>query len=431
MNDPANLAYYTQLVELRANSSLAMRHFVSPSKSQQRTLQSLAHAMGLDYEYSRVTRTVTITKEFPNNQPGVAGGRGLRFIHQHLEGITDDSSKILITTDPNETLLNYEIQIANPSLNLCDESSNNKLNLTLTDLDYSSGFSDGFDVSQSPAPIRPRRTALPSAVISNQEHLAEPNEYFQPTLGCINPWSPTIFNSWELGQPDNPSVGPIDNAQRLFSEYSIDSNPFEGNWNEDYYADFGHGFESVNSLHKPYRCKFHSCKNARFFSSTALRLHEREAHAMHRYRKHKFPCTFDGCERGVPGNGFLEQTSLCRHIMRVHRPLPSPARGSRKLLKKRKDSYAATGASRQSPSSMVSNSSSGYQEIIFDSKSDHSSGQESACSRQSGRSGPLGKVAVAAMRLVKAVGACWKCKFLRKQVSINAQSMNYVNHITV
>jgi hypothetical protein len=63
MSDPENLAYYTQLVEFRADPSLAVRHFESPNKSRQRVLQSLSHAMGLDYEYSRATRTVTIARE--------------------------------------------------------------------------------------------------------------------------------------------------------------------------------------------------------------------------------------------------------------------------------------------------------------------------------------------------------------------------------
>jgi hypothetical protein len=71
MNDPENLAYYTQLVEFRADPSLAVRHFESPNKSRQRVLQSLSHAMGLDYEYSRATRTVTIARENPTSQPDV------------------------------------------------------------------------------------------------------------------------------------------------------------------------------------------------------------------------------------------------------------------------------------------------------------------------------------------------------------------------
>jgi hypothetical protein len=77
----------------------------------------------------------------------------------------------------------------------------------------------------------------------------------------------------------------------------------------------------------------------------------------------------------------------------------------------------------QSPS-VHSPASSGYQEIIFDSNSAHSSTRGSACS---GRSGPLDKVAIAAMRLVKAVGACWKCKFLRKKVNVIAPFCGGVN----
>jgi hypothetical protein len=78
----------------------------------------------------------------------------------------------------------------------------------------------------------------------------------------------------------------------------------------------------------------------------------------------------------------------------------------------------------QPPSPVHNPAGSGYQEIIFDSNSAHSSSIGSACS---GRSRPPDKVAFAAMRLVKAVGACWKCKFLRKKVNVTAPFNGGVN----
>jgi hypothetical protein len=208
---------------------------------------------------------------------------------------------------------------------------------------------------------------------------------------------------------------------------------------------------------------------------------------MHGHREKPFLCTFEGCERGVPGNGFPRHWNLCDHMKRIHNRYPSPQTGGAKPPRRSKESKSSTSEStttektrvpasslswseqyqhghqqlmsdlmdipdlgdveaaeqeikiatdylklmaratqqmkpvpwmeqtisKQSPS-VHSLASSGYQEIIFDSNSAHSSSHGSACS---GRSGPLDKVAITAMRLVKAVGACWKCKFLRKKVS--------------
>jgi hypothetical protein len=200
---------------------------------------------------------------------------------------------------------------------------------------------------------------------------------------------------------------------------------------------------------------------------------------MHGHGEKPFLCTFEGCERGVPGNSFSRRRYVDKHMKRVHNRSPSLPPGTAKPLrgsKKRKNSTGKTGASKKTPTtasasfekprallrstslseqyqhgyqqlmnrttqqmksvprmegtisqqspSVHSPASSGYQEIIFDSNSAHSSTLGSACS---GRSGPLDKVAIAAMRLVKAVGACWKCKFLRKKVNVTATFGGGVN----
>lgn len=70
-------------------------------------------------------------------------------------------------------------------------------------------------------------------------------------------------------------------------------------------------------------------------------------------------------------------------------------------------------------SSVHSGASSAYQEIVFDSRSAYSGSQASGASAASGRRGPLDSFAKAAMSAVKRVGACWRCKFLRKSVCPN------------
>lgn len=55
------------------------------------------------------------------------------------------------------------------------------------------------------------------------------------------------------------------------------------------------------------------------FSSTACLLrHERERHAMHGHGDKPHLCHFEGCERGVPGNGFPRSWNLGDHMKRVH-----------------------------------------------------------------------------------------------------------------
>ncbi|KAI1467069.1 uncharacterized protein F4812DRAFT_47692 [Daldinia caldariorum] len=74
----------------------------------------------------------------------------------------------------------------------------------------------------------------------------------------------------------------------------------------------------VDSHLKPYRCKIESCENARFSSTACLLRHEREAHAMHGHGDKPYLCTYDGCDRAVPGNGFPRQWNLKDHMRRVH-----------------------------------------------------------------------------------------------------------------
>jgi hypothetical protein len=65
--------------------------------------------------------------------------------------------------------------------------------------------------------------------------------------------------------------------------------------------------------------------------------------------------------------------------------------------------------------SVASGQSASYSEIVFDSKS----GQSSRASSRSGiRRGPLSEVARAGMKALKVVGACWRCKILRKRVRV-------------
>ncbi|KAF9877334.1 C2H2 transcription factor [Colletotrichum karsti] len=80
----------------------------------------------------------------------------------------------------------------------------------------------------------------------------------------------------------------------------------------------------VDSHLKPYRCKIDSCENARFSSTACLLRHEREAHAMHGHGDKPFLCSYEGCDRAMPGNGFPRQWNLKDHMRRVHNDNGAP-----------------------------------------------------------------------------------------------------------
>ncbi|KAJ0282055.1 hypothetical protein CBS470a_008000 [Colletotrichum nupharicola] len=112
----------------------------------------------------------------------------------------------------------------------------------------------------------------------------------------------------------------------------------------------------VDSHLKPYRCKIESCENARFSSTACLLRHEREAHAMHGHGDKPFLCSYDGCDRAMPGNGFPRQWNLKDHMRRVHNDngvpgSPNTASSGQQVAKgrKRKDApkAAPTPASRK------------------------------------------------------------------------------------
>src|SRR5271154_4024058 len=98
----------------------------------------------------------------------------------------------------------------------------------------------------------------------------------------------------------------------------------------------------VDSHLQPYRCKVNTCENARFSSTACLLRHEREAHSMHGHGEKPFLCTFEGCERGVPGNGFPRHWNLCDHMKRVHNRSPSPPAGPRRMKRDRERRYPSS-----------------------------------------------------------------------------------------
>ncbi|KAH7418749.1 hypothetical protein BKA64DRAFT_207629 [Cadophora sp. MPI-SDFR-AT-0126] len=77
----------------------------------------------------------------------------------------------------------------------------------------------------------------------------------------------------------------------------------------------------VDAHLKPYRCKVAVCGNLRFVSTACLLRHEREAHGLHGHGDRPYLCTYEGCKRSAPGNGFPRYWNLQDHIKRLHTDL--------------------------------------------------------------------------------------------------------------
>jgi hypothetical protein len=131
-------------------------------------------------------------------------------------------------------------------------------------------------------------------------------------------------------------------------------------------TDGDHHSKFVDSHLKPYRCKVDSCENARFSSTACLLRHEREAHAMHGHGDKPYLCTYEGCDRAVPGNGFPRNWNLRDHMRRVHNDNgsalgarsgpPSPSGGipkDSKIRKRKSEPIAKAMPGRKSPKPMM------------------------------------------------------------------------------
>ncbi|KAK1083159.1 hypothetical protein LTR33_003440 [Friedmanniomyces endolithicus] len=86
----------------------------------------------------------------------------------------------------------------------------------------------------------------------------------------------------------------------------------------------------IDSHLKPFRCKLDACSKQEFSSTACLLRHEREAHGMHGHGDRPHLCYYDGCERGISGNGFPRRYNLFDHMKRVHdhKEEPESATGS-------------------------------------------------------------------------------------------------------
>lgn len=85
---------------------------------------------------------------------------------------------------------------------------------------------------------------------------------------------------------------------------------------------------------------------------------------MHGHGTKPYPCTYKGCDRAAPGNGFPRKWNLHDHMQRVHNAAPPPEDDARKeSLKSRKRKTEPSGKSTSGRKSSKSRRSSPKVEV--------------------------------------------------------------------
>lgn len=69
-----------------------------------------------------------------------------------------------------------------------------------------------------------------------------------------------------------------------------------------------------------------ACLDLQFTSMALFLRHWREAHAMYEAIGKSFFCPYEGCEKGVSGNGITSPIRLRTHMIRIHKWTSSTSR---------------------------------------------------------------------------------------------------------
>lgn len=113
MNDPSILKLYNQIFLFQNDHSQNEILFTNRSHSEQNALQSLAHGLDLEYEYSLVTRTVRICRRTPSGDSMDCGPL------QHIERWSETTLNIPLTAQDTTSIASistYEPTISEGSL---------------------------------------------------------------------------------------------------------------------------------------------------------------------------------------------------------------------------------------------------------------------------------------------------------------------------
>jgi hypothetical protein len=308
MNDPLNLSYYSQLILFKNDHSRSEVLFGGLDKPQQRTIQSLAHGLDLEYEYSYMNRVARVSRARVQDDPGpLANNEQWLDFHGTL-GLVDVDNET--QAQPFSLDQPYTSQISDFGGSIANPSPQSNLDFSF--------FVEQFETI-SPQYLHSSLLSSGNTEASNRDdiHLCDtrPPQSMQDSLEDLR--GPTYTDSSRFSELTDPSLA--DNS----SEKEI---------NED----------------------------------------------------------------GEVGDSFGSKTGYYHKIFRATRPPRGSVNSYHSSSRRNSDlwddsSFSSVSASGASISSVITTSSR--------------------------RSGPLSSTARTAMKAVRAVGACWRCKILRKSVS--------------
>lgn len=139
MNDRANLAFYTQLIRFEGNAGATEIAFQSPSNPQQRMIQSWAHELGFEFEYTLATRAARVIKASQPEISTTCETKDFNFLNFDSVVDTDfDNSWPIVHSMLSETLTHMD---ASQSYDAAEDPSTSQLSTTHADILCHTGLS--------------------------------------------------------------------------------------------------------------------------------------------------------------------------------------------------------------------------------------------------------------------------------------------------
>jgi uncharacterized Zn-finger protein len=429
MNNPSNLYLYSQVLVFKTDISREDVTFESSPPSEQRSLQAIAHQLGLDYEYSKASRTVRISRPEPSDP--------LEFVNPEFHG-TGNIQPFAASGVPSQMDLGSDNNchqnmsaLDNPQLNppsvdssmmspspipssIFDSAFSVDLYSSNSNITYScpaSPVSSLGQVDEEPPPLELSLELPEAATPIKRKHSGSGNS--SRSYIPKRPW-----NVWRLGSRKTAGADSANNDSIPKDQivYSCRSCPKSFSRREHLEI-----HERSHAKQKPFQCP--DCSRA-FARRDPLLRHQQRIHSVPLYppvtmsvRKDQKRGSSPGVRhrRGlssIPGTGPFSPSALSSPAEEIDltpemltTPQPTYYTQTASKPSSTYSRHSERGASKQESiysrrSSTLSQGASGYQEIVFDSNSVYSNSS-------AGRRGPLSDWARASANAVKKVGACW------------------------
>jgi hypothetical protein len=420
MNDESNLQLYCRLHLFKNTLVESELIFHGPNKERQRLLQSLSHKLDLECEYSLATRTVKITRSVPEN------GRSSEY--EDLTFLAPPISESGRSSCPQDfdpvdiadfycgdALFDEFLGIARSQEGFGTSSSFSTTpprGGALNSLYEPTTFINVVDPN-GVANLIPTATEVVTELISDSGQISVKRT--QPRLAD----TPSEETTFLADNSDSPPISKLSSRKRKNADQSASHDGYGNRKLRVFHP--ADSFDDISAIHqKPFfkeipelfkgiGCFEGSC------STTCPHINPTKSISN---ELSVFSAQIDG-QASEDGSA-------------ITNPDSAVANHSQSAFT-RSNSVCSTPSDRDrstfmTPFSGIPSSygqaSPGYQDsvFIFDSRSVCSNSQTSVASitsvgsAASGRRGPLSEIARAGMNAVRKLGACWKCKFLRKTV---------------